>query len=117
MIPSFNNLSISVLTASLFASGNRLGCILNGTASRKFFNLLIKYQNVFSKNRSDLGKTDLVQHKIDTGDAVPFKMQPRRLPLAKREAVKAEIDRFLRHEKHTCVMGTVYLVYQSLTCP
>jgi hypothetical protein len=33
MIPSFNNLSISVLAASLFTSGNRLGCILNGTAS------------------------------------------------------------------------------------
>jgi hypothetical protein len=29
------------------------------------------------------------------GDAVPFKMQPRRLPLAKREAVKTEIDRLL----------------------
>jgi hypothetical protein len=110
----------------------------------KFFNLLIKYQNVFSKNRSDLGKTDLVQHKIDTGDAVPFKMQPRRLPLAKREAVKTEIDRLicivvlhldrslktyttllnvqvvfhdlLRHEKHTCVMGTVYLVPYHLKC-
>ena len=37
----------------------------------------------------------MVQHKIDTGDAVPFKMQPRRLPLAKREAVKTEIDRLL----------------------
>jgi hypothetical protein len=42
-----------------------------------------------------LGKTDLVQHKIDTGDAVSFKMQPRRLPLAKREAIKTEIDRLL----------------------
>lgn len=68
---------------------------LNEEQQCKFFNLLIKYQNVFSKNRSDLGKTDLVQHKIDTGDAVPFKMQPRRLPLAKREAVKTEIDRLL----------------------
>jgi hypothetical protein len=51
---------------------------LNEEQQCKFFNLLIKYQNVFSKNRSDLGKNDLVQHKIDTGDAVPFKMQPRR---------------------------------------
>ena len=50
---------------------------LNEEQQCTFLNLLIRYQNVFSKNRSDLGKTDLVQHKIDTGDAVPFKMQPR----------------------------------------
>ena len=71
---------------------------LNEEQQCTFLNLLIRYQNVFSKNRSDLGKTDLVQYKIDTGDAVPFKMQPRRLSLAKREAVKTEIDRLLYGE-------------------
>ena len=71
---------------------------LNEERQCTFLNLLIRYQNVFSKNRSDLGKTDLVQYKIDTGDAVPFKMQPRRLSLAKREAVKTEIDRLLYGE-------------------
>jgi hypothetical protein len=33
--------------------------------------LLTKYQNVFSKSKGVLGHTDLVQHKINTGSAVP----------------------------------------------
>jgi len=35
--------------------------------------LLIQYQHVFSKNSGDLGQTNLVQHKIDTGDSKPVK--------------------------------------------
>ena len=46
--------------------------------------LLLKYQHVFSARPDDLGKTELVQHKIDTGDTRPIKMAPRRIPLAKQ---------------------------------
>lgn len=68
---------------------------LNEEQSLKVFNLLIKYQSAFSKSKSDIGRTDIVKHKIDTGDAPPFKMQPRRLPMAKREAASKEIKRLL----------------------
>ena len=44
---------------------------------------LLKYQHVFSAGPNDLGKTELVKHKIDTGDNSPIKMAPRRIPLAK----------------------------------
>ncbi|CAG2191634.1 unnamed protein product [Mytilus edulis] len=47
------------------------------------YRLLFKYQTAFSKCKSDLGRTNIVKHKINTGDAPPFKMQPRRLPIAK----------------------------------
>ena len=46
--------------------------------------LLIKYQHVLSAGPDDLGKTELVKHKIDTGDNSPIKMAPRRIPLAKQ---------------------------------
>ena len=42
----------------------------------------------FSKSKGDLGHTDLVQHKINTGSAVPIRQSPRRLPYGKRQTEK-----------------------------
>ena len=44
--------------------------------------LLNDFQDVFSKDKYDFGKTHLVEHHIKTGDAVPVKLPPRRTPLA-----------------------------------
>lgn len=68
---------------------------LNQTQQDSVFNLLLKYQATFSKSKADIGRTNIVKHKIDTGDKPPFKMQPRRLPFAKREAASKEIKRLL----------------------
>ena len=54
------------------------------------YNLLGRNADVFSCGPGDLGHTDLVQHKINTGDAAPIRQPPRRLPsLIKEEAHKA----------------------------
>ena len=54
------------------------------------YNLLGRNADVFSCGPGDLGHTDLVQHKINTGDAAPIRQPPRRLPsLVKEEAHKA----------------------------
>ena len=45
-------------------------------------NLLWQFQQVFSKDDNDLGRTHLVEHEIDTGDSKPIKIPPRRMPLA-----------------------------------
>ena len=42
---------------------------------------------VFSNDSGDLGKTDLVQHEIQTGDTKPIKQAPRRIPIHRRELV------------------------------
>ena len=39
--------------------------------------LLQKHEEVFSKDKYDLGHTHLVEHTIDTGDAKPIKQPPR----------------------------------------
>lgn len=57
--------------------------------------LLTKYQNVFPKSKGDLGHTDVVQHKINTGSAVPIRQSHRRLPFGKRQTEKEEILRIL----------------------
>ena len=52
--------------------------------------LLLKHENVFSKDDYDLGHTNLVEHTIDTGKAKPIKHLPRWVPIAfAREECKA----------------------------
>ena len=52
--------------------------------------MLHQYGDIFSAFKGDVGRTGLVKHKIDTGNARPIKQPPRRLPFAKREIEKAE---------------------------
>ena len=53
--------------------------------------LLIDYQDVFSKDKWDLGQTNLIEHTIDVGSAKPLRQAPRRLPPAKQQIVLDEI--------------------------
>ncbi len=59
--------------------------------ANKIRRLLVKYQNAFSKNDNDLGLTSITEHCIDTGDAVPIKQPPRRVPIAYAEAERNAI--------------------------
>ena len=52
--------------------------------------LLCDFANLFSSGDHDLGHTDQVHHRINTGDATPIRQPARRLPPAKMtEAMKA----------------------------
>jgi hypothetical protein len=53
----------------------------------KLKDFLIDFQDVFSNSLADIGYTDLVKHKINTGDSKPIKHRPYRIPLAKRESL------------------------------
>ena len=44
--------------------------------------LLDRYKNTFSASPMDLGRTDVLEHSIPTGNARPTKLQPRRTPRA-----------------------------------
>uniref|UniRef100_A0A8W8M469 C2H2-type domain-containing protein n=1 Tax=Magallana gigas TaxID=29159 RepID=A0A8W8M469_MAGGI len=60
--------------------------------SLKLKKLLIKFQSVFATSSDDLGRTDLVQHTINTGPANPIRQCPRRLPFGKREQTNDDIE-------------------------
>lgn len=62
----------------------------------KMKEMLCCYADVFSKDDLDLGKTDLVKHHIDTGDAVPIKHAPQRIPPLKRAEITAEVRKLHR---------------------
>ena len=54
--------------------------------------LLIKYQNSFSKSSHDLGRTSIIEHTFNlVPDTRPIKQPPYRLPLAKRQEAENEI--------------------------
>ena len=47
-------------------------------------NLVLEFADMFALDESELSSTDLVTHVIDTGDTVPVKQHPRRIPFALR---------------------------------
>jgi hypothetical protein len=57
---------------------------LTDSENHKFTELLIKYQDTFSKSDTDIGFTDLVQHNINTGTALPIRQPIKRLPFGKK---------------------------------
>ena len=58
-------------------------------------NLLMSYLDVFSKSELDLGVTSIVKHRIDTGNAHPFRQPLRRFPPAHVEAISEHVDSLL----------------------
>jgi len=57
----------------------------NANERRRIQDLFLQYRDVFDVDDGVKGRSNIVRHKIDTGDAKPIRQPPRRLPLAKRE--------------------------------
>ena len=66
--------------------------LLNEEEQSRLENLLIDYQNQFSRDSHDIGRCTLLEHHIDIIPGTkPIKQQPYRLPIAKRRDAEAEI--------------------------
>jgi hypothetical protein len=57
---------------------------------------LWKFRNTLSINDFDIGYTDLVSHRIDTGDHPPIRETLRQHPRAYQEEMDAQVDRMLQ---------------------
>ncbi|XP_070550678.1 uncharacterized protein [Ptychodera flava] len=68
---------------------------LDKSDSRKVANFLVKYQDVISEGDGDLGRTDYVKHRIDTGGAKPIRIPPRRFPFQQQDESRKQIDEML----------------------
>ena len=69
---------------------------LNPERRTQICKLLCEFSDVFSKGPQDLGRTDVIQHRINTQDAVPIRQPPRRLPLAKQQEATPAIEEMRR---------------------
>ena len=65
---------------------------ISGKTKEQFAQLCKKYDDVFSKNNQDIGKTTLIEMEIDTGDSLPVAESPYTLPLKHYEWVRKEIE-------------------------
>jgi hypothetical protein len=93
-LQTYNPLPTLVAGVQSHETGNAPGvidlsqaCVSEGEKGR-LRNLFVEFSDVISSGPTDLGRTRTVTHRIDTGDAVPIKIPPRRLPYVHREAAE-----------------------------
>jgi hypothetical protein len=63
-----------------------------------FKNLLLKFQDSFSKSSTDIGGTEMIEHTIDTGQALPVKQHPEEHVLGQK------YSKFLLESTHNWVV-------------
>ena len=68
------------------------GIQLSDEESSQLGNLLADYHDIFSLSDNERGETDLVEFKIDTGDAPPKKQAARRIPFAARQEIAKQLE-------------------------
>ena len=64
----------------------------------KLFVLLMDYADIFAMNKDQLGRTDVLQHRIYTGDAPPIRQQFRRMCQQKKQELRALLAEMLSKE-------------------
>src|SRR6266496_2508581 len=61
----------------------------------KAIQLIHQYKDVFSWHEYDLWSTDLLEHRIDTGGARPYRQALRRSPQVHQEVIDREVNKML----------------------
>jgi len=61
----------------------------------KGLEVILKFQDIFSKNDEDLGNCSLVKHRIDLYDNIPFKQRHRRIPPAMYDQVRSHLQELI----------------------
>ncbi|KAL5473550.1 hypothetical protein EMCRGX_G028043 [Ephydatia muelleri] len=63
----------------------KVGDHLNDGEKELVFHLLMEYADVFAFNSGQIGRTNILKHRIDTGNTPPVHLLPRRIPQSRRE--------------------------------
>lgn len=79
-----NSSSLGPLPAELKTFVERSCQDVTQEEAKQVRDCIARYQDIFETATNSRGRTNIVQHKIDTGDAKPIRQAPRRLPIAKR---------------------------------
>ena len=72
---------------------------ISETQQERFLSMIDQFSDIFAVDNSDLGKTSLSEHTIDTGTSQPIKQPPRRTPPHQREIIDRQLDDLLKHGK------------------
>lgn len=60
------------------------------------YKFLMRYSKLFAVSDAELGKTNVTEHKIDTGSAQPIKQRPRQLPFHMQTEVDKHVDDMMK---------------------
>lgn len=71
-------------------------CLPTEDDKRQATLLLTRYFDVFSVD-GEFGATDIIKHRIDTGDAAPIRLRNRPLNPVLEEDLNKQLDRWLKH--------------------
>ena len=83
---------VGALDKDLESLINRSSTNLNEEQSRRLRRLVERHQSTFATQGDGCGRTSLVQHRIDTGNSVPIKLPPRRVPLAQEQEIEELLE-------------------------
>ncbi|XP_043226384.1 uncharacterized protein LOC122383723 [Amphibalanus amphitrite] len=72
------------------------GSDFSAEGKEKLRTILSEYADIFSQYAGDIGKTDLLEHHIDTGEEAPVKQRPRRVPVKLREQVEMQKTQMMK---------------------
>ena len=80
-----------------------LGLVVDATGysqsqKEQFVAFLYNYRDLFASDISDLPGTDVVTHKIDTGNALPIRQRPYRHSPEARKEIDRQVDHLLEHD-------------------
>ena len=59
---------------------------------QKLKDLLLEFQDVFADGNGRIGRTNLINHRCDTGDTKPIKQRPRPVPIHLRQELDQAIE-------------------------
>src|ERR1043165_3421461 len=68
---------------------------ITGEQRKRLLRLLEDYKDIFVKDKNELGKCEIVKHRIDTGDAKPIKQEKYRASGKERKLIEEEIKKML----------------------
>ncbi|CAC5414061.1 unnamed protein product [Mytilus coruscus] len=68
---------------------------LKDEEKQKLSSLIHEYEDIFVGPDGSLGRTDRVKHYIDTSDAKPVKISPRRVALKQRDVLEEELKKMI----------------------
>ena len=74
---------------------------LTDSETARLKELLYDYQHVFSLTEGDLGTTQMVKHRIETGNVLPIRQQPRRNSPWKHDEIERQVADLLHQGRVT----------------
>ena len=82
-----------------FLERNTYRYSLNGSETERLLELLFNYKHVFSISDGDLGTTHMVQHRIETGNALPIRIQPWQTSPWKHGEIERQVTNLIQQGK------------------